>query len=165
MKLPRFIPLIQDDYGKPMDCTIVSVVACVLYKLRNPEVYAKVIYVTAERIAKTLGYNGESGGLWVNSVKTLYEKTLRHFGVNELATHRYIKGVGYTLNTIKSQIDRDNPVILSVGDVRGTQYKKHTVVVVGYDNDDLIIYDNWDINPHRIRYYDIDIGTVITYTK
>ena len=165
MKLLSFIPLLQDDYGKPMDCTLVSVVACVLYKLHNPEVYAKVIYVTVERIAKSLGYDGESGGLWVNSIKPLYEQTLQHFGLKGTATRRYIKGIGYTFNTIKNQIDMGNPVILSVEDVRGTKYKRHTVVVVGYDNDSLIIYDNWDLNAHKIKYSAIDIGAVITYTK
>ena len=165
MKLSRFIPLTQDKYGELNDCAIVSVTACILYRLQNNKEYAKCIYKVAEDISRELGYNGNSGGIRFDNIKHIYERTLWHFGISENATRKRFKGIGYSLALIKAQLDRGNPVILAANRVYGTSYNHHAVTIVGYDDDNLTIYDNWDIKPHTIRYSDIDIGAVITFTK
>lgn len=118
----------------------------VLYNLFNRKYKAKIIYDIVERNAIKYGYNSESWGsipLFTNlvinkSYQDITNKTIK-------SKVKYFKGIGYNFNSIKEQIDNNNPIILSV--YKASKYDTHTVIIIGYNEEtnELLIHDNWKI--------------------
>lgn len=118
----------------------------VLYNLFNRKYKAKIIYDIVEKNAIKYGYNSESWGsipLFTNlvinkSYQDITNKTIK-------SKVKYFKGVGYNFNSIKEQIDNNNPIILSV--YKAGKYDTHTVIIIGYNEEtnELLIHDNWKI--------------------
>jgi hypothetical protein len=75
---------------------------------------------------------------------------LHHYGFDS-AYVGYMKNIGFKFETIKSEIHKNNPLILSVLKDGNDYYKNHSITIIGYElyriNGQLIpmlvIYDNW----------------------
>lgn len=161
-QIQSFVPFLQKSFGNN-NCTLTSIMT-VLYNLFDRKCKAKIIYDVVERNATRYGYNSESWGsipLFTNlvinkSYQDITNKTIK-------SKVKYFKGVGYNFNSIKEQIDNNNPIILSV--YKAGKYDTHTVIIIGYNEEtnELLIHDNWKILIQKIKYDDISFISSINY--
>lgn len=161
-QIQSFVSFLQKSFGNN-NCTLTSIMT-VLYNLFNRKYKAKIIYDIVERNAVKYGYNSESWGsipLFTNlvinkSYQDITNKTIK-------SKVKYFKGVGYNFNSIKEQIDNNNPIILSV--YKAGKYDTHTVIIIGYNEEtnELLIHDNWKILIQKIKYDDISFISSINY--
>lgn len=157
--------LLQRDYGKAQDCSLVSIL-CVLQKDKKMTSLQSV-YDIIESIASKYYYNGDKWGTIPFYIKNIMSKTYNALGISRKFSVKYGKGIGFTFNTIKNLIDRDIPMVLSMFSDGVGKYKSHSVVVVGYDNatKELIIYDNWTLEPQRIKYSKLCVISCINWAE
>lgn len=163
MQINNFSPLLQKDYGEPQDCSLVSIVASVKYL--NQALNVQDIYNEVEKIAKSYFYRGHLGTfpLFINDI---YKHTLKKFNINKKVKTRYIKGIGFNFTTIKCLIDNNIPVILSLWNDGVDKYKNHSVVIVGYDeNNNFLIYDNWSLSINKVNYKKLSFISSICWTE
>lgn len=157
------IPLLQNNYGEDNDCSLVSILTILNYKKENLDL--NHFYSLIERIAKKYFYNGKNGTL------PFFIATIMEQIYPLAAKARYLKNVGYNFSTIKKQIDRNNPVILSLHNDGRDFYKNHSVVIVGYhdyiiNNNTvhmLLVYDNWCRSISYIDYNKLSVISSINY--
>ena len=163
--LNNFKPLLQNDYGDPLDCTLTSITASTMYVLNRED--DKLIYSVVERTARQYGYSGVKYGTFAVTIKPIWERVLKELNTShKKVALRAFKGIGYTFETIKKELDLNNPVLLSFSVIKNTKYKNHTVTIIGYEDDyRLIIYDNWNKKPVSINYSDISFNSSIDYIK
>lgn len=163
-----FPPLLQKDYGGKNDCTLTCMTAIIHYitKRKNK---ATSIYDDVEKIAKKHFYHSALGTSYF-TIRTIFNKALKMY-CTQKAEVGYLKNAGYNQNTIVSQIDKNNPLILTmVSDGLG-YYKKHSVTVIGYsvysvNNEKKIflrIYDNWNRDIGYLDYEKISSVSVLHY--
>lgn len=154
----NFTPLLQNDYGGRNDCTLTCITSVVNH-ITDYKYRVDVIYNNVENVAKKYFYNSNLGTSYI-TIKTIFDKSLNYY-CSKNSKVGYLKNVGYKLNTILSQIDKGNPVILSMSSDGLGYYKKHSVVAIGYRTYSvngqrkvfLKIYDNWS---KKISYLDYD---------
>lgn len=163
--LNNFKPLLQNDYGDPLDCALTSITASTMYVLNRED--DKLIYNVVERTARQYGYSGVKYGTFAITIKSIWERVLKELNIShKKVALRAFKGIGYTFETIKKELDLNNPVLLSFSVIKNTKYKNHTITIVGYEDDyRLIIYDNWSKNQVKINYSDISFNSSIDYIK
>ena len=166
--LNNFKPLLQNDYGDPLDCSLTSITASTMFVLNRED--DKNIYDIVETTAKKYGYSGIKYGTFAITIKPIWENVLKTFQGNipqfRKVAIRTFKGIGYTFETIKKELDSNNPVLLSFSVIKNTKYKNHTVTIVGYEEGyRLIIYDNWIKRPVTIYYSDISFNSSINFIK
>lgn len=146
--------LLQNDYGEANDCTLTSI-TCVISWL-CPGLTPQEIYDIVEQAAKRYGYRGNYGTPSL-VIKGLYQNILNHFGIKSKVHSRYFKNIGFGWNYIKQEIKENQPIILNLWKDGRDFYKNHTILIVGYLEDDdkkiLAVYDNWY---HGISYVDYD---------
>ena len=123
----------QGDYGKRLDCTIVSITMVIRYYC-NYSIETQEIYDFVEKTAKKLFYNGETGGTPFIVIKAILDTSLKHFGLEKSRKQYLIKEhcVGYTFDIIKRQLNLMRPIILSMKNDGRNYYVNHTVTVMGY---------------------------------
>lgn len=153
-------PLIQAEYGEDNDCTLVSILTILNYRIGNLNL--NYWYSIIERVAKKYFYTGQTGTLpfFINSIMKRVTPEYNSYV-------RYLKNIGFNFNTIKRQLDRDNPVIISMMNDGRNVYKNHSIVVIGYnmykiDNRNiriLAVYDNWS---REVRYIDYERLSMIS---
>lgn len=144
--------LLQRDYGKAQDCTLVSILT-ILQKdiqLTSPE----STYGLIESIAYGYRYNGDKWGTIPFFIKKIMEDVYSVLNIKHKCHVRYGKGVAFNFNTVKNLTDRGVPVILSLFSDGVGKYRNHSVVVIDCDatTKDFIIYDNWAKEPQRLSY-------------
>ena len=163
--LNNFKPLLQNDYGDPLDCALTSITAATMYVLNRED--DKNIYNVVEKVAKQYGYSGTKYGTFAIAIKPIWENVLKKLQYkNTKVSMRIFKGIGYTFETIKKELDSSNPVLLNVTVIKNTKYKNHTITIVGYEsNYKLVIYDNWIKKPVIINYSDINFNSSINFIK
>lgn len=152
--ISSFNPLIQDDYGLAGDCAITSMTACVNYLTKSYDV--NIIYEIVEDIGKKFLYRGDKWGTPMIFNANIYKQALKKFKVKKSVLFTPFK----CLKTIKKQINKDIPVILSILNDGRDCYKNHTITIVGYEQfnvdgkiaEMLIVYDNWDKEYHYVDY-------------
>ena len=147
-QLDGFIPLLQNDYGEANDCTLTSMTAIIFY-LSEQKLAVKDIYPVVEKFAKKYGYRGNRGTPFA-TIRMIFQKSLANFKM-PTAYGKYLRGIGYKFKDIKAEINKGNPVILSLDHDGKDYYDNHSITIVGYElykinNKDvpmLIVYDNW----------------------
>ena len=147
-QLDDFFPLLQKDYGEANDCTLTSITA-IIYYLSEQKLDIQTVYNTVEKYAKKYGYKGDKGTPAL-TIRKIFQKSLAAYNMPN-AYGKFVKGVGYNFDTIKYEINKGNPLILSLNDDGQSYYKNHSVTVVGYVEASvnskktpmIIIYDNW----------------------
>ena len=182
----NILPLLQNDYGKPGDCALVSIVTCVYYWVQkaNLPISLSEIYIKVEKLANKYFYNGDSYGLINFFMKKIYGDTLKYFTLSEDKVNSgYLKNIGYSIGEIKQAIDKGVPVILTVLDDGKSYYKRHSITVIGYEdylltdtNLDssifsnkkkqktmLMVYDNWTTDISYIDPNEMSIISSIQY--
>lgn len=158
MKLDGFTPLLQADYGEDNDCTLTSMTA-IVYFLSQRRFTIEEIYAYVEKIAKKYFYKGTRGTPFV-TIRKIFHESLKKFKLPK-AYVKYGKNLGYTFKTIKQELAKFNPIILSMNDDGRDYYENHSVTIVGYEiynikNKEVImlrVYDNWY---KTIGYIDFD---------
>ena len=158
---PKMKPLLQDNYAGRNDCTITSLTALGLYHELHEN--AALLHKDVSEVAKKYFYDPNKMGTLPFFIKNIFDKFL-----GDRKSHsRYLKGIGFNWNTIKNEINKNNPIILSMlNDGRG-YYKSHSVVIVGYKEYNstqmLMIYDNWHLNISYIDYKKLNCISCINY--
>ena len=171
-------PFLQNKFRQNEgNCTITSIATCVYY--RCPQSYdINIVYNAVETIAEKYFYRHNNFGTIPFFNKAIYEEALDYFRIpHKKIKSRYINHIGFNFNTIKKQIDQQNPVILSLFTDNRNYYKSHTIVVVGYAEFNLLdnfvhtiinqkkikrmllVYDNWT---KEVSYVDPDIISPIS---
>ena len=161
-QIQSFIPFLQKSFGNN-NCTLTSIMT-VLYNLLNRQYKAKVIYDIIEKNGIKYGYNSESWGSIPIFTNIVINKSYQDITNKSIKSKvKYFKGIGYNFNTIKEQIDNNNPIILSVN--KAGKYTNHTVVIIGYNEEtnELLIHDNWRILIQKIKYDGISFISSINY--
>lgn len=147
----------QSDYGGLNDCTITSITA--LYCFKNKDNDPAEVY---EKVNAIAGVDTDKCGVMPWRNKGIIDKL---FGVKSKC--KYLKGIGYNWDTIVAQIDKQNPLTLSMWNDGRDCYKNHTVSVVGYaighSANYLAVYDNWQKNIAYIDYDKLSIISCINY--
>jgi len=158
-----FTPLLQCDFGGDNDCTLTCITAIIKHITKGKH-KATSIYEYVEKIAKKHLYHHKIGTNYF-VIKSIFDKALEKY-CSKKSKVGHIKNKGYNLKTIVTQINKKNPVILSLHSDGNGYYGKHSVVVIGYrtysvNNKDktlLKIYDNWS---RQIAYLDYEkISTI-----
>ncbi len=147
-QLDGFIPLLQNDYGEANDCTLTSMTAIIFY-LSEQKLAVKDIYPVVEKFAKKYGYRGNRGTPFA-TIRKIFQQSLATFSM-PTAYAKFIKGIGYKFKNIQAEINKGNPVILSMHNDGKDYYENHSITIVGYETykiDNkllpmLIVYDNW----------------------
>ena len=152
----------QNDYGGDNDCTLTSITA-IVYHLLHKKVSPEIIYSNVLRVSKKYCYTDKNGTLAI-TIRSIFEEVLKSYKLyNKRTQLRLFKGFGYNFLYICKEIDRGNPVILSL--LSSPRYHNHTVTIVGYDkaNERFIIADNWSSSFQHLPYKDISFISSVNY--
>lgn len=160
--IPKFTPILQQEYGGANDCTLCSITAIAAY-LEN---YARSffdLYARVETAAHKYHYDPNEMGTFPTYINNIIDDT---FGVK--SKKKYGKTIGYTWNAICEQINAHNPVILSVHNDGRNYYVNHSIVVVGYMEYStgaklLCVYDNWTKTISYVDYKKLPLISCINY--
>ena len=147
-QLENFVPLLQKDYGEASDCTLTSMTAIIFY-LSEQKTDIQTVYNYVEKTAKKYGYKGDRGTPAI-MIRKIFQQSLSHFNMPQ-AYAKYLKGIGFTFKNIQVEINKGNPLILSLNKDGQGYYENHSITIIGYElykvkNKEvpmLIIYDNW----------------------
>ena len=143
-QLDEFVPLLQKNYGEDNDCTLTSMTAIIFF-LSSQKLNIQEVYDCVEKTAKKYGYKGDRGTPAL-TIRKIFHVSLAHFNLPK-AHGRMVKNVGFNFDTIKNEINKGNPLILSMFKDGQNYYENHSVTIVGYEiykgANMLIIYDNW----------------------
>ena len=147
-KIENFPQLLQADYGEANDCTLTSMTA-IVYFLSNGKYSVETIYDYVEQTAKKYGYRGASGTPLV-TIRKIFHNSLKKFKLPK-AFAKYGKDLGFTFKNIQGEINKKNPLILSIDKDGRNYYNDHSVTVIGYEIYSvgaqeviiLLLQDNW----------------------
>lgn len=161
-KIQNIQPLLQDDYGELNDCTLTSITTIIKYFCNDIPV--ERIYTVVEAVAQQHFYSGDKG---TNPllITNILNKVLDYFSIKKKSGGRYLRNVGYNLKFIQQQINLNQPVILNMHHSNNNYYQNHTVLIIGYVDNFLLIYDNWTTEMQLLDYYDISLISSINYLK
>lgn len=156
-KIDNFTFLLQKDYGEACDCTLTSMTAIVYFLSKNKS-SVEAIYSEVEKLAKKRGYKG-SRGTPLLTIQKVFTDSLKKYGLSKSSV-KYGKDLGFTFNTIKEQIDKGNPIILSMSNDGRHYYGEHSVTILGYEVYKvgartvrmLAIADNWNKGFSYVNY-------------
>ena len=168
-------PLLQNDYGKPYDCALVSMTTLLNYELKGRQ-RIEMLYAYIEDIAKQFGYNGDTVGTSNVVVRSILGHAAKAFRVRKSACSRYIKQFGYNWKNLCNLIGAKTPVILCIPNDGRNYYTQHAVLVIGVveyrlaDKDDqrvriIRIYDNWLKEVGFVDYDKLSQKSSIVYLK
>lgn len=156
----KLIPLeglLQDDYGKRLDCTLTSL-ACI---------FGKKYYNDIERIAEKHGYDGDKKGTNPLTVKVITRELLKMLHKPGTPKSAYGKAVGWNWQTARSLAERGIPAVLNLWDDGRGYYHDHSVVLVGVERYQrakfLLVLDNWHKTVSLIDYDKLCIISSINY--
>ena len=163
---------VQRDFGVPGDgdCTLTSLMTIIYYHCEK-SLHYKAIYSIVRNLAEKHFFNVKTG---TNPffIKSIFDKSLKVMGIKDLKTKAaMVKGIGYSLKTIKKAIDCGKPVVLSMFNDGRDYYQNHSITVAGYetfkvDNKEivmLLVYDNWSKTIAHLDYDALCIISSINY--
>ena len=148
-QLDNFIPLLQRDYGEANDCTLTSMTAIIFF-LSGQKADINKVYAIVEKAAKKYGYKGEKGTPFI-TIRKIFHTALVAFKLPQ-AYAKNFKVIGYKFADIRAEINKGNPLILSLNKDGQNYYENHSITIVGYELYKtptgkevpmLIVYDNW----------------------
>ena len=127
------------------------------------------VYFRVEKYAKQYGFRGK--GTLPIFIKNIFDKTLKEFGVNRKTKSGYLKCIGYDFDRIRSLIDSNIPMVLSINKDGRNYYNNHSITVIGYliyqvDNalePMLLVYDNWNTQACVVDYKALSMISSINY--
>ena len=156
----RLIPLrglLQEDYGRDLDCTLTSL-ACI---------FGEKHYKDIEAIALRYGYDGDMRGTNPLVVRSIMREFMQHNDICGKAKSAYGKGVGWTWQLVKSLASRGIPLVLNMWDDGRKYYHNHSVTVIGAEEYEharfLLALDNWHRTISLVDYHKLCIISSINY--
>ena len=168
----RLNPLLQNDYGGDLDCTLTSITTIVRYYRHDLD--DKSVYKVVEDLALQYGYRGNKG---TNPVvhRNIMKEAFLKFGLSHSIKHLYLNNIMFNFNKIKKIIDTKTPIMLNMQSDGRNFYGSHSVTIIGYQLFETVsggktipmlkVYDNWS---KLISYVDpIRMGLIssIVYPK
>lgn len=166
-------PRLQNDYGKSLDCTIVSIATIINY-LFNNEYNFGVVYNNVLENAPALSYVGNLYGTIPLFKNRIINNTLKAYGLTECKSKsHYLKGMGYGFELVKKLVEEETPFVLSLSNANDGAYKNHSVVGIGYKTYErdgklvrlIVIYDNWSKEYRYVDYDTINMFSMISYIE
>ena len=168
-KLDGFKHLLQRDYGEANDCTLTSITA-IVYFLSSGKHTVRDIYNYVEKIAKKYLYKGTRGTPFI-TIRKIFHEVLKHYGLPK-AYVKFAKEIGYKFKHITAEINKGNPLVLSMVDDGNDYYENHSVTIIGYAIYQvggkqvrmLAIADNWDKSVCYVDYEKLSAVSSIHYS-
>jgi hypothetical protein len=122
----------------------------IIFYLSDRKADIQKVYNVVEKIAKKYGYKGEKGTPFI-TIRKIFHTALAQFRLPQ-AYAKYFKGVGFKFSHIRAEINKGNPIILSLKKDGQNYYENHSITIIGYEVYSapngktvpmLIVYDNW----------------------
>ena len=178
-QLSKFTAFKQADYGLAGDCSITSIASVLYNAWRNERGTThdfQYIYDVVEANGFEWGYDGDMGTK-AYAIRTIFNKSAKEIGVNVRAKSHYGKGVLWNFETVKKQINKGKPAILSFKDDGRDYYGAHSITVIGYAEYKVVtevgetkiekffaVKDNWKTETRWVDYDLIDfVSSLHTY--
>lgn len=158
-------PFLQSHYGDPGDgdCTLCSIMTQVYYFL-NGKYDDNTIYNFIRPLAKKYFFTNQYGTIPIFA-QTIFNQTLKNFGLKRRVRSFYFKNIGYNIKFIKKQLDKNIPILFSIFKDGRNYYTSHSITIIGYETfrleksglapknvDMLIVYDNWSKTQSYVDY-------------
>lgn len=160
--IAKFPMLLQNNYGLDQDCTLTSITALAQYKNQFPDYKTEDIYSCVEQVALKYGYDGNKRGTNPLVIRNIINKIFL-----TKSKIKIFKNLGYNFETIVEQINKNNPIVLSLYKSGNGSYDNHTVSILGYVEYEgakmLIIADNWYKDYSYIDYDKLSFISQINY--
>lgn len=151
--------LLQEDYGKTLDCTLTSL-ACI---------WGEKYYSEIEAIADRYGYDGEKRGTSPLVIRRIMASFLRAHRLPGKARGLYGKGVGWNWLTAKRLAENGIPAVLNLWDDGRGYYHDHSVVLVGVEEYQrakfLLVMDNWHRSLSLIDYSKLCVVSSLNWVE
>jgi hypothetical protein len=139
--IPNIKAFLQNDYGGDGDCTLTAILTVTSFY--RSELNINDVYDYIEKIAKKYFYNPKLGTAPFFN-KAIVKEVFNHFKIQKPVYSKYLKNIGFNINTIMDEIRIGcHPIILSITKDGRKYYNNHTITIVGYN-----IYE--DINGKEI---------------
>lgn len=165
------VALLQNDFEGDEDCTLSSITELTrFYKYSGEDTY--ITYNNIKNIAKKFCYTDNYGTLSL-TITSILNKVNQLYNISKKGKGAYLKGIGFNIKTIISNINQRTPMILNMlNDGRG-YYKNHSVTIIGYS--DFIVnnkhiymlelHDNWSPISTFVDYQKLSFISSINYCK
>jgi len=168
--LENFKPLLQNDYGGGLNCSLTSISACIYY-MTNGAYNVEEIYAYVKKVARFFAYTPRLWGTLSFTIKPIYAIASRHFGVKRHIGTGIIKNVGFNSARITSRINSGIPVMLNMFSDGRHCYHNHTVTVIGYrvycgakkQKVFLVLNDNWSRDSRVLDYDKLWLISSVNY--
>jgi hypothetical protein len=159
-------PLLQKDYGDINDCTITSITT-LLYFLTFRNIDITTIYNKVANIAWKFFYRPKWGTSSI-MILPIISCSLKYFGLKWASIFLPFKNICFNFRTIKKNIDKGKPIVLSTTSDGRNYYKNHSILVIGYMEYSnkvrmLAVYDNWNKGISYVDYSKLSLITSINY--
>lgn len=167
--LSGFKFLLQAHYGEAGDCTLTSMTAIINYLTKGRHKIID-IYNYVEKIAKQYFYKGTRGTPFI-TIRKIFQKCLAYHKLPN-AYVKYAKDIGYKFNNIQAEINKGNPLILSMVDDGRDYYENHSITIIGWEiwkvgNKTvrmLAVADNWNSSVSYVDYEKLSAVSSIHYS-
>ena len=167
--LSDFPFLLQAHYGEANDCTLTSMTAIIHYLTKGKNKTTD-IYDYVEKIATKYFYKGTRGTPFI-TIRKIFHNCLNKYKLPK-AYVKYGKDIGYQFKHIQSEINKGNPLILSMVDDGRDYYENHSITIVGYETWKvgsktirmLAVADNWNKSVSYVDYEKLSAVSSIHYS-
>ena len=151
LKMKSFL---QNDFGLSNDCTLTSIMTCLVYHSGN-RLDPNVVYGIVEKYAKNYGYTGTKG---TNPlvIKRIYDASAYELRLNSIVptSTGYLKNVGYNYEKICELIGKNIPIIISINNDGRNYYRNHSMTIMGYITYRLTLSSGKNVLRKFLRVYD-----------
>lgn len=164
--VPGVPALLQKDFGQRNNCTICSITALLcFYTKKEP----RKIYDLAVRKAGRLFFRPQHRGTNPFAIRWILFRCSRSLGLKKRSGARYLKGIGFGFEKIRTLIKENTPIILSFHHDGNRYYRSHSVTVAGYAECGgkklLEILDNWNDTPSYIDFDSLSVFSSINFLR
>ena len=127
--ISNFQPVVKKDSGLISDCTLLSISAIISYHIKYTK-SIQDIYDIVESIAEDFLYSGYF--TIPDFIKIVIDRTLKKMNIIGESHWSTYKKPDLIYNDIKTLIQKNKPIILSISSDGREYYKDHSVIIIGY---------------------------------
>ena len=127
--ISNFQPVVKKDSGLTSDCTLLSISAIIDYYTKYTK-SSQDIYDIVESVAEDFFYN--RCFTIPDFIKIVIDRTLKEINIIGESHWYFYKKTDLMYNDIKTLIQKNKPIILSLVSDGREYYKDHSVIVIGY---------------------------------
>lgn len=127
--MSNFQPVVKKDSGLISDCTLLSISAIINYYIKYTK-SSQDIYDIVESVAEDFLYSGYF--TIPDFIKIVIDRTLKEINIIGESHWYFYKKIDLMYNDVKTLIQKNKPIILSIISDGREYYKDHSVIIIGY---------------------------------